>query len=145
MTGYVLRDDVLRAVAEGRPEAPASELSRDLLTVPDSLPLPDLFQRLLDRHEHLALVVGEYGGTAGVATVEDVVETLLGLEIRDETDAEDDMQAAARTRWSDRARRMGIVGADPTAAVEQAVAEQKAAVRLGLTGGTPPAAGGSAG
>ena len=146
VTGYVLRDDVLRAVAEGRPETPAAEIARDILTVPDALPLPDLFERLLERREHLALVVGEYGGTAGVATVEDVVETLLGLEIRDETDSDDDMQAAARARWADRAKRMGIIAddADPDEAARQAAAERKAAIRLGITGGEPPAVGGDA-
>ncbi len=133
---FVLRDDVLAAVAAGRADAPAASVARDLMAVPDSLPLPALFERLLDRREHLALVVGEYGGTAGVVSVEDVVETLLGLEIMDESDHEHDMQAAARARWTERAERLGILphdtpaivppGADPTIA--------------GITGGKPPTA-----
>ena len=143
MTGFVLRDDVLAAVADGRGEAPASSIAREILTVPDALPLPDLFDRLLDRREHLALVVGEYGGTAGVASVEDVVETLLGLEIQDESDTHHDMQAAARERWSERAVRMGIVhdGKEAQDALEQAAHDRQAAVRYGLTGGEPPTAG----
>ncbi|WP_412069718.1 CNNM domain-containing protein [Rubrivirga sp. IMCC43871] len=134
ISAYVLRDDVLAAVADGRADAPASSVARDLMAVPDSLSLPVLFERLLDRREHLALVVGEYGGTAGVVSVEDVVETLLGLEIVDESDDDHDMQAAARARWTERAERLGIVpiggpaiappGADPTIA--------------GITGGQPP-------
>ena len=141
MTGFVLRDDVLAAVAGGRGEEPASAIARDVLTVPDSLPLPDLFDRLLDRREHLALVVGEYGGTAGVATVEDVIETLLGLEIQDESDAHHDMQAAARERWAERAVRLGIVqdGAEAQDAVDQAAKERKAAIKYGITGGEPSA------
>ena len=144
VTGYVLRDDVLRAVADGRGGEPASALARDLLTVPDSLALPKLFDRLLERREHLALVVGEYGGTAGVVSVEDVVETILGLEIVDEVDHEHDMQAAARKQWSERAERLGLVdhaadGAAVDAEAERAAKDRQAAVQYGITGGEPPA------
>ncbi len=149
VTGYVLRDDVLKAVADGRSEAPASAIAREILTVPDSLALPKLFDRLLERREHLALVVGEYGGTAGVVSVEDVVETILGLEIVDEVDHEHDMQDAARRQWSERAIRLGLVeaakhqtGADGivhTPSSEAAAREREAAARLGITGGEPPA------
>lgn len=140
ITGLVLRDDVLEGVADGRGDAPASTVAREILTVPDSLPLPRLFERFLERHEHLALVVGEYGGTAGVVTVEDVVETMLGLEIVDEADREHDMQAAARAQWRDRAHRLGL---DPEAATAAEIAragtERDAVARLGITGGEPPA------
>ena len=144
VTGYVLRDDVLKAVADGRGGEPASAVARDLLTVPDSLALPKLFDRLLERREHLALVVGEYGGTAGVVSVEDVVETILGLEIVDEVDHEHDMQAAARKRWSERAARLGLVdgpadGAAVDAEAAQAAKDRQAAVQYGITGGEPPA------
>ena len=144
VTGYVLRDDVLRAAANGRGGEPASALARDLLTVPDSLALPKLFDRLLERREHLALVVGEYGGTAGVVSVEDVVETILGLEIVDEVDHDHDMQAAARARWSERAARLGLVdgpadGAAVDAEAEQVAKDRQAAVQYGITGGEPPA------
>ena len=142
VTGYVLRDEALSAAAHGRADAPASSVAREILTVPDSLALPTLFERLLDRREHLALVVGEYGGTAGVVSVEDVVETLLGLEIVDEVDHEHDMQAAARERWAERATRLGLVEPgdpdDTLGEVEQAVRDQKAAARTGITGGGPP-------
>ncbi|PAP78877.1 hemolysin [Rubrivirga marina] len=141
VTGFVLRDDVLAAVADGRGDEPARVCARELLTVPDTLPLPDLFDRLLERREHIGLVVGEYGGTAGVVTVEDVVETLLGTEIVDEVDAEHDMQAAARRQWEERARRLGLVEGDPDEtfdAIDQAARERQAAARHGITGGEPP-------
>ncbi len=142
ITGYVLRDDVLSATAHGQADEPASSVAREILTVPDSLALPTLFDRLLDRREHLALVVGEYGGTEGVVSVEDVVETILDLEIVDEVDHEHDMQVAARDRWAKRATRLGLVEpGDPEGALdeaEQAVRQQKAVVRSGLTGGAPP-------
>ena len=138
MTGLVLRDDVLEAVANGRGDQPASTIARELLTVPDSLPLPRLFERFLERHEHLALVVGEYGGTAGVVTVEDVVETMLGLEIVDEADREHDMQVAARERWRERAARLGLDGGDESS-TPPATSERDSVARLGITGGEPPA------
>ena len=139
VTGYVLRDEVLRATADGKGEEPARTLVRDVLTVPDMLPLPRLFDRLLDRREHLALAVGEYGGTAGVVSMEDVIETLLGLEIVDESDHQHDMQEAAREKWAERAERLGIRARHAQADAEQANAEHDAAVRLGITGGEPPA------
>ena len=140
VTGFVLRDDVLRAVADGEGDAPAASRAREILTVPDSLPLPDLFERLLDRREHLALVVGEYGGTAGVVTVEDVVETLLGTEIVDEVDAEHDMQAAARRQWRERAERLGLAPDQVASAdADRPRSERESAVRFGITGGEPPA------
>ena len=132
ITGFVLKSDVLEALANDRHDVTASELRRPILTVPDSLPLPRLFDRLLERQEHIAIVVGEYGGTAGLATVEDVVETLLGMEIVDEADTEHDMQAAAREQWRGRAARLGLFD---EAQIEK---ERKAGIELGLTGGVPP-------
>ena len=132
--GYVLRDDVLAANANGDGEKPATTIARDVLTVPNSLPLPKVFDRLLDRREHLALVIGEYGGTEGVVTMEDVIETLLGLEIVDESDHDHDMQTAARERWAERAKRLGL----HPELIGTAGTEAKSAVQYGLTGGQPP-------
>ncbi len=82
--------------------------------MPDSLPVPRLLSRLIGRSEHIALVLDEYGGTAGIVTIEDVVETVLGLEIVDEMDSVEDMQALAREHWYRRARRLGLVPEEET-------------------------------
>jgi CBS domain containing-hemolysin-like protein len=112
ITGFVLKSEILLASAQDRPEVPLRELSRELLTVPEAMSLSNLFESFLDRREHLALVVDEYGGTAGIVTMEDVVETLLGLEIMDEVDTIEDMQAMARAQWEKRA---GRFRSDPSA------------------------------
>jgi CBS domain containing-hemolysin-like protein len=104
--GYVLKDQLLLEAANDRHERPVRELLRPAVTVPATLTLPVLFERLLDEREHIAVVLDEYGGLDGVVTMEDVVETLLGLEIVDEVDSVEDMRAMARSRWKARADRM---------------------------------------
>jgi CBS domain containing-hemolysin-like protein len=113
VTGYVLKDDVLAELAAGRSDTPVSKLRRELLRVPRDTPLPRVFDALLRRRDHIALVEDTYGGTAGVVTMEDVIETLLGLEIMDEGDQAVDMQRLAREQWQARARKLGIEPPDP--------------------------------
>jgi CBS domain containing-hemolysin-like protein len=110
VTGFVLRPEVLLSHAEGREDRPLTELRREMPSVPASLPLRRLLEVLLETHRaHIALVIDEYGGTAGLVTLEDAVETLLGLEIVDEMDKHENMQALARRRWAERVRSMGLV------------------------------------
>ena len=137
VTGYVMKDDVLERGAAGAPETPLRELRRDILTVDSRLPLPRLFDRLLTRREHLAVAVDEYGGMAGVVTMEDVIETLLGLEIVDEADQNTDMQLLARQRWEERAARLGIV-AEPAGADVDATQADEALPRAAAGGGPAP-------
>lgn len=106
--GFVLKDEVLLVKAQNRGEAQLKTLKRDIMVVPREMPISALLETFLDRRQHIALVVDEYGGTNGLVTFEDVVETLLGEEIIDEMDKEEDMQALARQRWEKRAKALGL-------------------------------------
>ena len=104
----MLKSDLLLSAAQGLSDRRLAELRRDISLVPDTQPLRDLFTRFLDRREHIAVLVDQYGGMAGIVTMEDVVESLLGSEIVDESDVAIDMQKLARRRWERRAREMGM-------------------------------------
>lgn len=108
VSGYVLKDRILFEAAQGRPDAPLGSLKRDILVFPAVARLPKLFDQMINRRDHMALVVDEYGGTEGILTMEDIVETLLGLEIVDEADSVEDMQAYARKAWAERAQALGL-------------------------------------
>lgn len=108
VAGFVLLQDLLVAQSKRREQGKVSDFLRPMLAVPDSAPLSRLLETLLEQRQHIALVVGEYGETKGIVTLEDVVETLLGIEIVDEGDKVDDMQQLARRLWARRAKRMGI-------------------------------------
>lgn len=112
ITGYILKNDLYLNMSEGNSEMKLKEIKRDVLIIPEGVSLKVLMERLLENQEHIAVVVDEYGGLAGVATMEDVVETLLGMEIVDEIDAIEDMQKLARQKWKERAKRLGIVVPD---------------------------------
>lgn len=108
VVGFVLREDLLVAKNNGQGHRPLMDFRRDIVGVLDTTPLSRLMETLLEQRQHIALVVGEYGETKGLVTLEDVVETLLGVEIVDEGDKVDDMQKLARQLWKKRAERMGI-------------------------------------
>lgn len=108
ITGFVLRNDLLLAKAENRGGIALSALRRDILSAPVDTSLSNLLQLLLDHRSQVVLLVDEYGGTTGLVTLEDVVETLLGMEVVDEMDTVEDMQALAREIWARRAAAIGI-------------------------------------
>ncbi|GAB3200952.1 CBS domain containing-hemolysin-like protein [Pontibacter aydingkolensis] len=112
ITGYVLKDEILHRIIEEQGGLSLAEIKRPIQVVHMGTPVPKLFTRLMDTKEHIALVVDEYGGTAGLVTMEDIIETLLGLEITDEFDAVEDLQKWARERWEKRAERLGFQGRD---------------------------------
>jgi CBS domain containing-hemolysin-like protein len=112
ITGYVLKNDLLINLAQDKDSVKLQELKRDILILPETISLQSLFEQLLENQEHIAVGVDEYGGFSGIVTMEDVVETLLGMEIVDEIDKNEDMQKLARKNWRQRARKLGIVEED---------------------------------
>ncbi len=109
ITGYVLKDEVYKAVAEDQHDKKLVDLKRKIFVVDRSMAVPVLFEKLVEEKEHMALVVDEYGSVSGLVSMEDVIETLLGLEIMDESDTDANMQELARKNWENRARRLGIL------------------------------------
>jgi CBS domain containing-hemolysin-like protein len=108
ISGFVLKTDIMLEMAQGRDSTQIKDIARDMLTVPESVSLSMLLENLLKERHHIALVVDEYGGTEGLVTLEDLVETLMGIEIMDESDTEQDMRAVARRLWQERARKLGV-------------------------------------
>ena len=106
--GFVLTRDLLVAALNDNGDSKVSAHMRELPRVSEAMDLDALFDQLLDRESHIALVEDDYGGTAGLVTMEDVIETLLGSEIVDEHDEAADLRALARSRASKRkAQRKG--------------------------------------
>ncbi len=109
ITGYVLKDEVFKEMAEDHHDKVLSDLKRKMFVVDRDVAVPNLFEKLVEQKEHMALVVDEYGSISGLVSMEDVIETLLGLEIMDESDMDSNMQELARKNWENRARKLGIL------------------------------------
>ena len=114
ITGYVLKHDLLLSIARGESGKRMQDFRREIKMLPNLLRLGSLLEQLLERQEPIAALLDEYGGFSGIVTLEDIVETLLGMEIVDEIDTVEDMQAMARQRWKERALRLGIEDVDTT-------------------------------
>lgn len=109
ITGYFLKDNMLEAIIKGNGNEPLTSIKRDIIVTNRDLSIPSLFEKLIEQREHIALVVDEYGSVSGLVSQEDVIETLLGLEIMDESDNVADLQSMARKNWEVRAKLMGII------------------------------------
>ena len=84
----VLRSEIYRKAAANENDVLMSDLMRDIIQVREHTNLDDLLDIFLMKKEQLALVHDEFGGTLGIVTMEDVIETILGVEIVDEKDME---------------------------------------------------------
>lgn len=102
--GMVLRRRIHEAARAGGEESPLSEYLTPIHRVSEELPILRLIDLFIKRREHMFLVEDEYGQTAGIVTLEDAVETLLGREIMDESDTVEDMQELARSKYRGRLR-----------------------------------------
>lgn len=123
--GYVLKDQVYKAIIKDGGRDSITTLMRDLVPVPESTSLHKLIDLMLERREPIAMVVDEFGGLEGLVTMEDAMETLLGLEIMDEMDTSKDMQDLARRRWRKRAEAMGLDLTEMEGATIDAVVDGK--------------------
>lgn len=112
ITGFILKDDVLEEMVEEKGSKLLSDIKREIPITSEGTPIPELFDLFIKKRTHLTMVVDEYGNTVGLVTMEDIIETLLGLEIMDESDSIEDMQILARKNWEKRAEKLGIIKQD---------------------------------
>lgn len=109
ITGFFLKDELLEAIINNKGEETLSTIRREILVTNRIKPIPELLEKFVEKNEQITLVVDEYGSVSGLVTMEDVIETLLGLEIMDELDNVEDLQVLARKNWESRAKRLGII------------------------------------
>jgi CBS domain containing-hemolysin-like protein len=102
ITGIVHRHQLLQLYSQDQVEMALEGISKDIHAIPDSKSVASTLEEFIKRQEHIFLVVDEYGGTEGIVTLEDSIETLLGVEIVDEFDTAKDMRKLARELWDRR-------------------------------------------
>ena len=105
ITGYILRDDALEDLAEDKFGKTLKDIRRDISFFNEETPLGEIWEKLLRGKEQIALIIDEYGCFQGILTLEDIIETVFGLEIMDENDEVSDMQKLAKERWEKRQKR----------------------------------------
>ncbi|MBN2490070.1 MAG: HlyC/CorC family transporter [Planctomycetes bacterium] len=114
VVGIVFRHRVLEASARGRTDLRLDELKVPIRAIPETASVASALDEFIRRQQHLMLVVDEYGGTEGIVTLEDAIETLLGVEIVDELDSVEDMRKLALDLWERRkARYAGLSAPAP--------------------------------
>lgn len=101
LIGYVLRQTVLEKLSEDKFDIKLSEILRPILSFNEDASVPAVWEKMLEKKEHIAAVIDEYGCCRGIVTLEDVIETILGLEIVDEKDTVVDMQELAKEKWKE--------------------------------------------
>lgn len=98
ITGYVLKDAVLKLLSEDQFHVKLSDLKRPILTFREEESVFQIWEKMLEKREHISVIVDEYGGLRGLVTMEDIIETMTGVEIVDEDDVAVDMQALAKEK-----------------------------------------------
>jgi CBS domain containing-hemolysin-like protein len=99
VVGYVLRSEVLEKMAEDNFNTTLNDIIRPILTFEEEDTVADIWEKLLEKKEHISAILDEYGSLRGIVTMEDVIETMLGQEIVDEKDEVVDMQEYAKDQW----------------------------------------------
>ena len=104
ITGKIIKHDLYEAERSGNGAAPIRDYAKKIYRVSEKLPVQKLLDLFIKQRAHLFLVEDEFGQTAGIVTLEDVIETLLGREIVDESDTIEDMQELAKKKYRERLR-----------------------------------------
>ena len=97
--GYVLRQEILEKMAEDKFNTRLHDILRPIMTFSEDDSVADIWERFLEKKEHISVILDEYGSVRGIVTLEDVIETMLGQEIVDERDEVVDMQEYAKEQW----------------------------------------------
>jgi len=108
-SGFVLKDEIMEMIIDKKGKNLLKDIARPITAVNEDTPIIRLFSKLIERKAHIAIVVDEYGMVSGLVTMEDLFETLIGLEIVDEMDDVEDMQVLARKTWEARAKKLGLI------------------------------------
>ena len=101
ITGYVLKDTILEQIVKNDGDSNLSSIKRKPIFSNYESPIPLIFDKLIREREHISMVIDEHGTVRGLVTMEDIIETLLGREIMDETDTVIDMQALVKNKKTD--------------------------------------------
>ena len=112
ITGYILRNDALEDLTEDHFRKTLGSIKRPLPAFDQDLTLGTIFDSMLKQKSQIAQVIDEYGMFVGILTLEDIIETIFGLEIIDENDTVIDMQQYARERWEQRQKKYKKVPSD---------------------------------
>ena len=102
ITGYIMRYDALENLAEDKFDTRLGSIKRKISAFHEDTSVADIWESLLKSKDQIALIIDDYGAFQGIITLEDIIETILGLEIIDENDTVTDMQQYARERWTKR-------------------------------------------
>lgn len=98
ITGYILKDMVLEELSEDRPDGKLSDISRPILSFREEDSVYGIWEKMLEKREHISIVVDEFNCMRGIITMEDIIETMTGVEIVDEDDIVVDMQVLAEEK-----------------------------------------------
>ncbi|MGF1639030.1 MAG: CNNM domain-containing protein [Cyclobacteriaceae bacterium] len=109
ITGYVFRAMVFEKLAEDQFDLKLKDIKRDIISFSEFTTLFNAWDLMLSKKEHISLVTDEYGGMDGIATLEDIIESLLGFEIVDEKDRVEDMQQYAMERWKNKQKKYDLL------------------------------------